>query len=111
MDWIDRSSILVQKKIKMACCSNQQMTHFIKSGNEPIELYVTDDQYYMAEKRANELGVLKNSITKGKSNGWGMLGCKKCVRECVCVLLRTYIIRDETIHKKINIYYFSQKNE
>jgi len=50
------------------------MKHFVKFNNRPIEVHVTPDQYDRAEKRGNELGVLKNSITKGKSNGWGMLG-------------------------------------
>lgn len=54
--------------------SNQQMKHFVSSNNKAMEVMVTVEQYERAEKRAEELGVLRNSITKGRSNGWGMLG-------------------------------------
>jgi len=54
--------------------SNRKMKHFTQGRNRAIEVMVTTDQYNRAEKRAEELGVLRNSITKGKSNGWGMLG-------------------------------------
>jgi len=54
--------------------SNKLMQHFVKRNNKPIEIMVTTDQYNRAEKRAEELGVLRNSITSGRSNGWGMLG-------------------------------------
>ena len=54
--------------------SNAKMKHFVRNNNNAIEITVTTDQYDRAEKRGDELGVLRNSITKGKSNGWGMLG-------------------------------------
>lgn len=54
--------------------SNMKMKHFTSGQNKAIEIVVTTDQYERAEKRGEELGVLRNSITKGKSNGWGMLG-------------------------------------
>jgi len=54
--------------------SNKKMKHFVSSGNEAMEVVVTVDQYERAEQRAKELGVLRNSITSGRSNGWGMLG-------------------------------------
>ena len=54
--------------------SNTKMKHFVRNNNNAIEITVTTDQYDRAEKRGEELGVLRNSITKGKSNGWGMLG-------------------------------------
>ncbi len=51
------------------------MNHFThEKNNKPVETVVTYDQYERAETRANELGVLNNSITSGQSNGWGMLG-------------------------------------
>lgn len=54
--------------------SNQKMKHFKSGNNVAVEVIVTTEQYDRAEKRAEELGVLRNSITKGRSNGWGMLG-------------------------------------
>lgn len=54
--------------------SNPCMQHFVKSTNRALEVLVTPNQYDRAEKRAKELGILKNSITRGQSNGWGMLG-------------------------------------
>lgn len=54
--------------------SNPMMKHFVRTSNRALEVLVTPDQYDRAEKRANELGILNNSITNGKSNGWGMLG-------------------------------------
>lgn len=54
--------------------SNAKMKHFTKGKNEAVEIMVTAEQYCRAEDRAEELGILRNSITKGKSNGWGMLG-------------------------------------
>lgn len=54
--------------------SNSKMKHFTKGTNNAVEIMVTMDQYSRAEDRAEELGILRNSITKGKSNGWGMLG-------------------------------------
>lgn len=54
--------------------SNAKMKHFTSGKNKAIEIMVTTEQYERAEKRGEELGVLNNSITKGKSNGWGMLG-------------------------------------
>ena len=54
--------------------SNPMMKHFVRTTNRALEVLVTPDQYDRAEKRAKELGILNNSITQGKSNGWGMLG-------------------------------------
>jgi len=54
--------------------SNEKMKQLKQGDNQANEVWVTTEQYERAEKRAEELGVLRNSITKGKSNGWGMLG-------------------------------------
>ncbi len=39
-----------------------------------IRLTLTDDDIRLAERRADALGVLRNSITNGRSNVYGMLG-------------------------------------
>lgn len=70
----DKLHTAINMKSNKNQCSNKKMTHFIKGNNKPIEIRVTNDQYDRAEKRAKALGVLRNSITHGKSNGWGMLG-------------------------------------
>ena len=43
-------------------------------NNFAIETTYSKTQFEMAEKKGRTLGRLKNSITKGKSNVWGMLG-------------------------------------
>ena len=54
--------------------SNKKMEHFRHTKNMAVEINYTDAQYARADQRARELGVLKHSITNGKSNIWGMLG-------------------------------------
>ena len=54
--------------------SNAAMNHFVVGKNKPIEVRYTDEQMQRAKERAEELGELRNSITRGKSNVWGMLG-------------------------------------
>lgn len=55
-------------------CSNATMEHFVSGDNQPIEIVYTDEQMERAKQRAKELGELNNSITRGRSNVWGMLG-------------------------------------
>jgi hypothetical protein len=49
--------------------------HRVNVGrNEPVEVLYDADMFEEARTRADRLGRLKNSITGGKSNVWGMLG-------------------------------------
>ena len=55
--------------------SNPYMDKYTKLGNNfALECTYSKAQLDLAEKKGRELGLLKNSITKGKSNVWGMLG-------------------------------------
>ena len=54
--------------------SNTNMQHFKSGRNRPIEIGITPEQWTVARQRAEELGVLRNSITSGQSNVYGMVG-------------------------------------
>lgn len=75
--------------------SNPVMTHFrdLRSINRPVQVNVTRAQRERAKRRADELGVLRNSITGGRSNFYGMLG-EEVVRDYLgadrCELADTY---------------------
>ena len=56
--------------------SNPLMKTDTVGANLPIEVEYTQEDYEEALFRGRKLGHLKNSITKGKSNIWGMLGEK-----------------------------------
>lgn len=55
--------------------SNPKMDRYAPTGNnKPIEVTYSREDYAEACARGMKLGHLRNSITKGKSNIWGMLG-------------------------------------
>ena len=56
--------------------SNPLMKTDTGGANLPIEVEYTQEDYEEDLFRGRKLGHLKNSITKGKSNIWGMLGEK-----------------------------------
>lgn len=61
--------------IKKLKATNPLMDKFAPAGtNQPIEVTYSHQQYAEACARGMKLGHLKNSITKGRSNVWGMLG-------------------------------------
>ena len=62
-----------KKKNKSYRVSNREMRHF---GKRHViqRVQVTKKQQERARRRARMLGRLRNSITNGRSNYWGMLG-------------------------------------
>ena len=61
-----------------------------KNPNLPVEVTYTREEYAEACARGLQLGHLKNSITKGKSNVWGMLGEAVVAKYTGATLADTY---------------------
>ena len=95
----DGKWILVKKKHE-TCRSNIKSkasnplmdigTPKMENPNLPIEVEYTREQYAEACARGLNLGKLRNSITKGKSNVWGMLGEQIVAKYTGATLANTY---------------------
>ena len=62
----------------------------IKNPNLPVEVEYSHEDYAEACARGLNLGRLRNSITKGQSNVWGMLGEQIVAKFTGAVLANTY---------------------
>lgn len=91
----DGTWIIIKNKHETQCIKSKASNPLMDIGtpkhcNLPIEVEYTNEEYAEACARGLDLGKLRNSITKGKSNVWGMLGEQIVAKYTGATLANTY---------------------